>query len=166
MSSGADGRDEYLKSLWISSPSLLEFPVPPPVPPMPRSSINPKTGKKRAATRNQYIQQAQFPSPSSPFTHHTAPLAIRRQVAQPSIEVQEADGGGVITELTVLITRDAAVYHLIAARLSTGDWVKMDSSKKKRVEEECAWLGMGGLAGEMAELLGRSMVLRGGSGYI
>jgi len=127
--------------------------------------MNPKTGKKRAATRNQYIQQAHFPSPGSTFASPTS-LAVRRHAPEPKLQLEEADGGGTITELTVLITRDAAAYHVIAARLSTGEWSKMDSAKRKRVEGECRWLGMEALADEMADLRGKSMVLRGVAGYI
>jgi hypothetical protein len=91
---------------------------------------------------------------------------VRRHAPEPRVQIEEADGGGALTELTVLITRDASVYHLIAGRLATDEWTRMDSVKRKRVEEECRWLGMSGLAEEMAELRGQSMVLRGGSGYI
>lgn len=55
---------------------------------------------------------------------------------------------GVVTELTVLLPRDAGAWHAIASRLCSGNWPLLDG-KRKRVEAECRWAGMTGLAEEL-----------------
>lgn len=55
---------------------------------------------------------------------------------------------GVVTELTVLIQRDASAWHAIASRLCSGQWPLLDG-RRKRVEAECKWAGMAGLAQEL-----------------
>jgi hypothetical protein len=70
----------------------------------------------------------------------------------------------------ILLSRDAAPYHLIAARLLGGLWPKMEAVRRKRVEDELRWAGMEGLIKELAGRGGkegrRSGVTRGGQGYI
>lgn len=121
--------------------------------------------KKRAATRNQYTKLLPYPSPLSPYTH-TAALGARRRAPPLQVTTEEVDGGGRVTTYTVLLSRDAGVYHAIAARLSMGDWGRMDGVKRKKVEEECGWLGMEQLRGEVVGLKQKSSVIRGGEGYV
>lgn len=124
--------------------------------------------KTRARTRNQYTQQLLYPSPSSPFvTGPTEPLQIRRRVASLHLGPREVESGGAITELKILLLRDAAVYGPIAHRLIYGMFPPMEG-KRRKAEEECIWLGMEGLAEETAARLKgqKSMVLKGGEGYI
>jgi hypothetical protein len=142
-------RDEYLKSLLIddSPPAHL-----------PNLRV---VQAKRAATRNQYTQQkaALYPSISSGFVN----LSSRRNVQPLTIE---ANGGGVIVEMKLLLMRDAGLFHLLVARLVEGIWSNIDG-RRKRMEEECRWLGMEGLVVELQRLKrGKSMVLKGGTGYI
>ena len=139
----------------------------PPIPPSPVPLVavmktgptSPGPTRKRAATRNQYTQLAQYPSPSSPYTPALA-LSTRRKAPQLKVQAEETDGAGSITELKVLLTRDAAVYHLIAARMATGAWVKV-GARRKRLQDELRWLGMTEL------LLGlENRPRNGGIGYI
>jgi hypothetical protein len=166
--------DEYLQSLMLpDSPDILKsFPPPPPLP-LPESfSITiPSTNKPRAQTRNQYAQQDKFPSPSSPYTarSHTLPLVMPRRQNAHALTISTApvpepcpkDGGGVITELKILLLRDAMPYHLIAQRLiagksaSTGLAFGGDEARKMRVGEEARWLGMVRLADELSDGRGR-----------
>lgn len=83
------------------------------------------------------------------------------------MEPREVYGGGTITELKILLCRDAAVYGPIIHRLIRGVFPLMEC-RRRRVEEELVWLGMEGLSEEIAvRARGRkSMVLRGGEGYI
>ena len=169
-----DDRDEYLRSLFITSPSQLEF-NPPSLPnPSPTLPLNtgPKvkggtssSTRKRAATRNQYTQLVQYPSPLSPYVSKLS-VAARRQAPALKVKAEDVDGGGIFTELRVLLARDAAVYHLIAARLATGTWVKVDSINRKRLEEELRWLGTSGLEVELDAGKLKNAVLKGGEGYI
>lgn len=138
-----DHSEEYL-SVYSAQ---LDFPTPPL-----------RTGKKRATTRNQYTQLYQYPSPLSPLTS----LGARRNA--PKLELEEADGGGRITTCIVLLTRDASCYHLLACRLATGSWPKMDSARRRRLEEEVRWLDMVGLLHEVGGM--KDKVKRGGDGYI
>lgn len=55
---------------------------------------------------------------------------------------------GVVTELTVLLQRDASAWHAIASRLCSGQWPLLDG-RRKRVETECRWAGMAALAQEL-----------------
>jgi hypothetical protein len=53
-----------------------------------------------------------------------------------------------VTELTVLLQRDASAWHAIASRLCSGHWPLLDG-RRKRVETECKWAGMAGLVQEL-----------------
>lgn len=164
-----DSRDEYLKSLFITSPSQPEFNLPHNPAASTTRPLKPVkaglTTKKRAATRNQYTQLVQYPSPLSPYTSRPS-VATRRHAPVLRIEAEKVNGGGTITELKVLLTRDAAVYHLIAARLATGGWIKVESTRRKRLEDELRWLGMTGLEAELDAVKLKSAVWKGGEGYI
>jgi hypothetical protein len=90
----------------------------------------------------------------------------------------------VITELKILLLRDAMPYHLIAQRLiagksaSTGLAFGGDEARKMRVGEEARWLGMVRLADELSDgpraapvpvpslKHKKSGVITGGQGYI
>ena len=169
-------RDEYFKSLWVSSPTELahQYDEVPPVPPVPvrskdRPSPTAEPGTtKRAVKRNQYTQLTKFPSPSSSYTLQTNlplnTLSIQsRRAYAPRSPLKLAKPKGTITEVTVLLLRDAALYHAIAQRLINGRFGPLDGRRRK-VEEECEWLGMRKLAEELVR--GKSMVLHGGEGYI
>ena len=69
--------------------------------------------------------------------------------------------------MKILLLRDAAVYGSIVHRLLNGSFPPV-GGKRRRVEEECLWLGMEGLREELgARPKGRkSMVLKGGEGFI
>ena len=161
--------EEYLKSLFIASPppaNYLDL-LPPPTQQAPITSPMSSSGRKRAVTRNQYAQQEHFPSPSSPFSaRSTAPLRLRRHAPALTVNPIEQDGGGVITELKVLLLRDASAYQYIVARLINGLFPRLEG-KRRKVEEECLWLGMKSLAEEAeAQKRERTMVSKGGAGYI
>lgn len=146
----SDDSDEYLKSMYVTTPSQPELTTPPLGDP----------GRRRAATRNQYIQLRPFPSPLSPLTS----LSIRRNA--PRLQVEEHDGGGRITALVVLLARDASSYHILGCRLATGKWPKMEGTRRQRLEEELLWLGMMGMLRELQQIPQQSLVRRGGVGYI
>jgi hypothetical protein len=172
------------------SPDLLKsFPPPPPLPESFSITI-PSTNKPRAQTRNQYAQQDKFPSPSSPFTarSHTLPLVLpfKQNVHALTISTSAVpipcpkEGGGIITELKILLLRDAMPYHLIAQRLIAGNFASAcflneDESRKRKVMDEARWLGMNRLADELSDLPQKpvptlkhkkSGVITGGQGYI
>ena len=154
----------------VSTPSkpILSSPSKPALSSPPKPTLSPALEpKKRARTRNQYIQQTLYPSPSSPFTPHTTePLNIRRRAPSLSLKPTEADGGGMITELKILLLRDAGNYGFIVHRLLFGSFPAVEG-RRRAVEEECGWLGMEGLRGEIGGVRRRkSMVHRGGEGYI
>ncbi|ORY33099.1 hypothetical protein BCR39DRAFT_521237 [Naematelia encephala] len=162
---GALLKDEYFRSLWISTPDQPNFEI-------PALSTLPGTSKKRAQTRNQYTQHLlpHFPSPGSSFTppaHANSTLSLRRNAPKLSLDPKVIDGGGLITELRILLYRDAGAWHAIAGRLATGHWSGMEG-RRRRVEDEAKWAGMSGLVDELAGVEGRkkSLVLRGGEGYI
>ena len=82
----------------------------------------------------------------------------------PETDEDEVQGG--VTEIRVLLLRDAGPYHHIAHRLLSGAWA-CDHKMLKQVREELRWLGMNGLGVEVDLLRGeRSAVRRGGEGYI
>lgn len=58
---------------------------------------------------------------------------------------------GMITELTVLLQRDAGAWHAIASRLCSGSWPSLEG-KRRRVEDECRWAGMDPLLAELASI--------------
>lgn len=167
-------RDEYFKSLWVSSPTELgdQYDEVPPVPPVPvRAKDRPSptvSTAKRAVRRNQYTQLTKFPSPSSSYTLQSnlplnAPSIQSRRAFAPRFPLKLAKPKGTVTEVTVLLLRDAVLYHAIAQRLINGRFGPLDG-KRRKVEEECEWLGMRKLADELVR--GKSMVLHGGDGYI
>jgi hypothetical protein len=122
--------------------------------------------KKRAVTRNQYAQLNQYPSPLSPLRSNSLSVGARRNAPGAALKVEEADGGGRIITLVVLLHRDASAYHTLAARWGTGAWPKMECAKRRRVEDELRWLGMDEMVDEVEGVKQRSMVLRGGGGYV
>ena len=165
--------DEYLNSLRLTSSPPLDVtksPSLPEPPPKPLASARPEVnnGVKRAHTRNQYVQQYLYPSPSSPLVpREIVPLIIRRKVAPLRLEPTEVEGGGTITELKILLLRDAGVYGPIVHRLIHGTFPNLEG-RRRRVEEECMWLGIEGMSKEIhgKSKARQSMVLRGGEGYI
>lgn len=173
-------RDEYLKSMFIADTSAMSFLDAPPTSVVSaKSTVDQRNSlggsRKRATTRNQYTQKEQYPSPSSTFTSptlnraRTLPLNVRRKKVQLSLDPVEVDGGGVITEVKVLLSRDAGVYQYITARLLSGKLPRnLVGSKRREVREECRWLGMGVLEEELELPAPRekSMVFKGGRGYI
>ena len=161
------------RTLLDSTESELDFPPLPPTPvkqltlaPCHPKATAPVIAKKRAAKRNQYTQQDYFPSPASPLAPRTISLAARRKTKPLRVDVSEQCGGGTITQLKVLIPRNASIYHVIAARLLTGSFPSIEG-KRRELEEECKWLGMDGLLGEIwGGKRQKSLVLQGGGGYI
>lgn len=171
------------------SPDLLKsFPPPPPLPESLSITI-PSTNKPRAQTRNQYAQQDKFPSPSSPFTarSHTLSLVLPFKQNVHALTISTAavpvpcpkEGGGTITELKILLLRDAMPHHLIAQRLIAGNYATAgldgDEYRKRKVMIEARWLGMNRLADELSVLPQKpvptlkhkkSGVITGGQGYI
>ncbi|ORX39204.1 hypothetical protein BD324DRAFT_618837 [Kockovaella imperatae] len=187
-------RDEYMKSIYMSPSQahFMDLPLPlsvnrqmseyefPPLPPLPnlppdlakklsQSRPTPKIvtlpGEKKRAVKNQYTQLDPYPSPSSALLSPQTSLGARRKGQNLKIEAKLLDGGGTITQLTVLLMRDANVYHLLVARLVGGTFEASDE-QREALEVECRWLGMIGLADEIGWRRERSMVRRGGEGYI
>jgi len=150
----------------LAPPSILPEPK---IKPTPLVKPDPQT-RKRAQTRNQYTQRLKFPSPSSPLIPRpTEPLSIRRKAPPLKLELTEAEGGGTITELRILLLRDAAVYGPIVHRLIHGTFPAMAmQGRKKGVEVECIWLGMESFVEELSGAVRKkeSLVLKGGEGYI
>jgi hypothetical protein len=197
------GRDEYLQSLMLpDSPDILQHFPPPPLPESYSITI-PSSNKPRAQKRNQYAQQDKFPSPSSPYTarsqllplllapappkNHVHSLKISTTPTRPPVPALEpknpARQAATLTEIRILLLRDAVPYHLVTQRLIAGSFVNTrlatseDTGLKKKVEEECRWLGMTRLAEELGENQQRivqglglkhkkSGVITGGHGYI
>lgn len=77
----------------------------------------------------------------------TQPLAIRR----PRSNTCPGPVKGTLTELTVLLQRDAAAWHVIASRLCSGSWPEM-AGRRRRVEDECRWAGMEPLLSELDKI--------------
>ncbi|EIW66045.1 hypothetical protein TREMEDRAFT_65889 [Tremella mesenterica DSM 1558] len=126
------------------------------------NSRAPTPPPRRAAFRNQYTQQAKFPSPSSSYTL-TLPGSIQqRRIQAPRDPLRLQGPLGTIIELRILLLRDASCYHAIAHRLLVGRFPPL-GEKRRRVEEECDWLGMK-LGEELSR--GKSMVFKGGNGFI
>ncbi|KAK4683516.1 hypothetical protein P7C73_g6733, partial [Tremellales sp. Uapishka_1] len=138
-------RDEYLLSLTLDT-------SPPPPKQKPLPPVMPISPGKRAQTRNQYTQLA---------LKSTPPLRIRKSNPNPTPATR-----GWITEMRILLLRDAVPYHLLAERLISGHWGKVEG-RKRRIEEELKWLGGQLTFGqELKKDRGRSMVFKGGEGYI
>lgn len=74
-----------------------------------------------------------------------------------SASVSDAESSGLLTEITVLLQRDASAWHAIASRLCAGQWPSLDG-KRRRVEEECRWAGMGGLLDELRSVKGSAYI--------
>lgn len=177
------------------SPDILKhFPPPPPLPESFSVTV-PSSNKPRAQKRNQYAQQDKFPSPSSPYTarSHTLPLMLAPAVPRNNrhtLKISTINDVkpvpiqyGTLTEIEILLLRDAAPYHIIAQRLIAGSFVNTSLSSSRdplihrKVEEELRWLGMSRLADELGESQQRlaqgptlkhkkSGVITGGRGYI
>jgi hypothetical protein len=79
-----------------------------------------------------------------------------------SVTANIIQGNDTLTELWILLQRDAAAWHTIAARLCSGSWPEM-AGRRRRVENECRWAGMESLLDELAAM---PSSLRGRGGFL
>lgn len=119
---------------------------PTPLPPLVEAELPhaPQHARRQASPASPWPSSASSVSRQSSQRSRTYARAPQRKRASTC-----PSASGVATELTVLLQRDAASWHAIASRLCSGAWPLLDG-RRKRVEAECAWAGMGALAHELA----------------
>lgn len=137
-------------------PDFLDKP-----PPMPITHNFVTPPKHKARTRNQFVQQG-IPARPALSASASSPALLDKAAAQAARATPHSTSGDAGGQIKILLMRDAVPYHLIANRLLRGSFPRMEG-KRRRVEDELRWLGMNGLA---AEVTRRSLVLKGGEGYI
>ncbi|KAL7421126.1 hypothetical protein Q5752_004011 [Cryptotrichosporon argae] len=120
----AGALDEYMSSIGLASPA-----------PAPARPITPQR-PPRAATRNQYASAVRYPTPSGALAPPQPPLSARRGAPVAPIHVR---GPGTLTEITVLVPRDAGVWHAIASRVATGSW---SGDARARALDDLRWAGI------------------------
>jgi hypothetical protein len=104
----------------------------------------------------------------TPFTRAPAPTHDSHMSPISPADVSESvtaniiQGNDTLTELWILLQRDAAAWHTIAARLCSGSWPEM-AGRRRRVENECRWAGMESLLDELAAM---PSSLRGRGGFL
>lgn len=134
-------RDEY-----VVAQTLASAKTPADAPPRP--------------ARRQYPPTAYPFAGLPPLADLPAALAQAKAAAEARVQAQQARVGrprastcpvpaaGVVTELTILLQREAGAWHAIASRLCSGSWPCLDG-RRRRVEDECKWAGMDALVAEL-----------------
>lgn len=133
---------------------LSSCPTPlPPLAEMPSVSVRP-----RATPSPHWPSSASYAYSNSSHSYSNSGwsgASVSRENSQRSVTSMRRkrastcpSASGVVTELTVLLQRDASAWHAIASRLCSGTWPLLDG-RRKRVEAECKWAGMAGLAQEL-----------------